>query len=63
MPGRVVKLLVAAGDTVTAGQPLCVVEAMKMQNELTAPAAGVVRSVRVQAGEQVAAGAILLQLD
>ena len=62
MPGRVVKLLVAAGDVVKAGQPLCVVEAMKMQNELAAPADGTVTAVRVQAGEQVAAGAVLLQI-
>lgn len=62
MPGRLIKLLVAAGDAVKAGQPLCVVEAMKMQNELAAPADGVVKVVRVRAGEQVAAGAVLMQI-
>lgn len=62
MPGRLVKLLVAVGDAVTAGQPLCVVEAMKMQNELTAPAEGVVTSIGFKPGDQVAAGAVLLQI-
>ncbi len=60
MPGRLVKLWVAEGDAVKAGQPLCVVEAMKMQNEIAAPAGGVVKSIRYRAGEQVAAGAVLL---
>ncbi len=62
MPGRLVKLLVAAGDTVTAGQPLCVVEAMKMQNELCAAAAGIVREINFQAGDQVAAGVPILMI-
>ncbi|MBX3182019.1 MAG: biotin/lipoyl-binding protein [Polyangiaceae bacterium] len=53
MPGKVVKVLVSAGDTVEQGQPLVVVEAMKMENELTAPVAGVVCAVHVQAGDTV----------
>jgi biotin carboxyl carrier protein len=63
MPGRLVKLLVGEGDTVLAGQPLCVVEAMKMQNELAAPGAGRVRAIHFKAGDQVPAGAAILTLD
>ena len=62
MPGRLVKLLVAAGDAVAAGQPLCIVEAMKMQNELAAPRAGRVREIHFQPGEQVSAGAAILKI-
>lgn len=63
MPGRLVKLLVGVGDEVVAGQPLCVVEAMKMQNELAAPAAGRVREINFKAGDQVGAGAAIIELE
>jgi len=63
MPGAVVRLLVARGDRVTAGQPLIVVEAMKMENELRAPADGVISVVHVQPGERVDSGATLLTID
>jgi biotin carboxyl carrier protein len=59
MPGRIVKLLVKAGDQVTARQGVVVVEAMKMENELRAPKAGTVREVRVAEGASVEAGATL----
>ncbi|MBM4375874.1 MAG: acetyl-CoA carboxylase biotin carboxyl carrier protein subunit [Deltaproteobacteria bacterium] len=62
MPGRVVKVLVAEGETVEPGRPLVVVEAMKMENELCAEAAGVVRTVRASAGQTVDSGAVLLEL-
>ena len=60
MPGRVVRVLVADGDAVEAGQGCVVIEAMKMQNELKAPKAGVVRKLAAGVGETVAAGAVLL---
>ncbi len=60
MPGRLVKLLVKAGDAVKAGQPLCVVEAMKMQNELASPIDGVVEALHAREGDQVAGGAPIL---
>jgi biotin carboxyl carrier protein len=60
MPGLIVKLLVSVGDTVKAGQPLIVMEAMKMQNELNAPKAGRVSRVSVDAGAIVSAGKQLL---
>ena len=63
MPGRVVRVLVAEGDVVTARQPLVVVEAMKMENELRAPGVGVVVKVPIQAGQSVEAGAVLAVLD
>jgi len=60
MPGRIVKVLVKAGDPVAARQPLVVVEAMKMENELRAARAGTVAEVRVVEGATVEAGAILV---
>ena len=54
MPGIVVQLLVSEGEEVTAGQPLLILEAMKMQNEIEAPAAGRVTRVHVAQGEAVA---------
>ena len=63
MPGRIVKVLVAAGDAVTAGQPLLVMEAMKMENEIRAPKAGTVADLRVAEGASVDAHAVLLLLE
>lgn len=63
MPGRVVKALVAEGDSVEAGQPVIIVEAMKMENEVAAPGAGVVRRIAVSAGDTVDAGAVLVELE
>jgi biotin carboxyl carrier protein len=60
MPGRVVKVLVKAGDAVQARQGLVVVEAMKMENELRAARAGIVTDVRVAEGASVEAGAVLV---
>jgi biotin carboxyl carrier protein len=62
MPGRVVRVLVAAGDQVDARQPVVVVEAMKMENELRAPRDGIVAEVLVREGALVEAGALLLTI-
>jgi len=62
MPGLVVRIAVAVGDTVAAGQGLAVIEAMKMENELRASAAGVVTAIRVSAGQAVEKGAVLIDL-
>jgi biotin carboxyl carrier protein len=59
MPGKVVRVLVAPGDAVEAGQGLVVVEAMKMQNEMKASRAGRVLTVAVKEGATVAAGEVL----
>jgi biotin carboxyl carrier protein len=63
MPGRVVRVLVASGDRVTAGQPVVVVEAMKMENEMRSPKDGVVREVNVQEGAAIEGGAVLMVID
>jgi acetyl/propionyl-CoA carboxylase alpha subunit len=63
MPGSVLRVLVAPGDAVTAGQPLVVVEAMKMEHQIVAPADGTVATVQVSRGEQVDTGQVLLQME
>lgn len=59
MPGKIVRVLVKRGDVVKTRQPLVVVEAMKMENELRAPAAGIVAELHVQEGQSIDAGALL----
>ncbi len=59
MPGKVVHLLVQAGDWVEAGQGLVVIEAMKMQNEIRSPKGGTVERVLAKAGQPVNAGEVL----
>jgi len=63
MPGKVVRLLVNARDTVEVGQGLLVVEAMKMQNEIRSPKSGKVEKLFVQEGQAVNAGEILAWVD
>jgi biotin carboxyl carrier protein len=63
MPGKVIRVLVSAGDSVDVGQGLAVVEAMKMQNEMKATHAGRVTEVRVSAGQTVGAGETLLVIE
>jgi biotin carboxyl carrier protein len=60
MPGKVVKVLVAVGDSVEARQGLIVVEAMKMENELTVSRAGTVAKIEVTEGTSVEAGRLLI---
>ena len=62
MPGRVVQLAVAPGDAVHRGQPLMVIEAMKMEHTIAAPRDGVVETVRFAAGDLVEEGAELIAL-
>jgi propionyl-CoA carboxylase alpha chain len=59
MPGTVVAVHAAVGDEVTSGQPVLVLEAMKMQHTIAAPHDGVVAERPVEVGDQVAAGAVL----
>lgn len=63
MPGRVVKVMVAVGDVVKKGQPVLVVEAMKMENELKAPTDGTIGELFVKEGDAVETGAKLLRVD
>ena len=60
MPGRIVRVLVAVGDRVTARQGVVVVEAMKMENELRAPGDGIVKEVAAKPGAVVESGAVLV---
>ena len=62
MPGKVIALEVAPGDRVEKGQGLVVVEAMKMENEIKAPCAGLVTRIAVEAGAQLEKGALLLEI-
>jgi len=63
MPGKVVRLLVKAGDHVEAGQGLLVVEAMKMQNEIRSPKSGTIERVLAKEGQPVNAGEILAWVE
>jgi len=63
MPGKIVRVLVKKGDVVTARQPVVVVEAMKMENELRASRDGTVAEIQVSEGMSVEAGALLLVIQ
>ncbi|KRW70373.1 sodium-extruding oxaloacetate decarboxylase subunit alpha [Stutzerimonas nitrititolerans] len=63
MPGNVVDVLVKEGDTVKAGQPLLVSEAMKMETEIQAPIAGTVKAVHVAKGDRVNPGEVLIEIE
>jgi len=63
MPGLVVRVQVEAGQSVAAGAGIVVLEAMKMENELRAAAAGTVRTVRVRPGEAVEKGQVLVEFE
>ncbi|HTB92977.1 MAG TPA: biotin/lipoyl-containing protein [Candidatus Sulfotelmatobacter sp.] len=63
MPGKVVRVLVAVGDAVEAGQGLLVVEAMKMQNEIRSPKSGKVERLLVKEGQAVNAGEVLAWVE
>ena len=59
MPGTILDIKVAVGDTVAAGQAVCVLEAMKMENDVNAPCAGKVLSINTTKGSAVETGAVL----
>jgi propionyl-CoA carboxylase alpha chain len=63
MPGNVIRIGATVGDTVTAGQPLIWLEAMKMEHTITAPADGVLAELNVDTGHQVEVGAVLARVD
>ena len=62
MPGNVIRLGAVVGDTVTAGQPLIWLEAMKMEHTITAPSDGVLAELNVETGQQVEVGAVLARV-
>lgn len=61
MPGLIIDLKIKVGDTVNAGDPLLILEAMKMENVLKSPGAGVVKSVKVKKGDSVEKGQSLIE--
>ena len=63
MPGKIIRVLVAEGDEVAEGEVVCILEAMKMENELKAPQSGTVRSLHVLAGQDVESGAVLAEIE
>jgi propionyl-CoA carboxylase alpha chain len=63
MPGLITQIHVKAGDKVEAGQPLAVVEAMKMENILRAVKTGVVKQVNAAQGESLAVDAVILEME
>lgn len=63
MPGAIVKVNVNVGDTVKKGQPIVILEAMKMENEIPAPEDGTVSSINVTKGSSVNAGDVLATLN
>ncbi|HWX24578.1 MAG TPA: acetyl-CoA carboxylase biotin carboxyl carrier protein subunit, partial [Vicinamibacteria bacterium] len=63
MPGKVLRVLVSSGESVSEGQALLVMEAMKMENELRAPRSGRVSDLRVREGQTVETGALLAVVE
>lgn len=63
MPGTVLKILVAVGETVTENQPLLILEAMKMENEIVANQDGVISAIHIKNGEMVDVGAPLVTIS
>jgi len=63
MPGRVVKLFVEEGSKVKEGQPILVLEAMKMQNEIKSPQSGIIIKINPKAGDSVETGSLLFSVD
>lgn len=62
MPGTIIAVNVAEGDAVRAGQPLVVLESMKMHNEIASPVDGVVQKINCRLGEQVGFGHVLVEI-
>jgi biotin carboxyl carrier protein len=63
MPGKIIRVLVTEGDRVAEGDVVCILEAMKMENELKAPRAGTVRALSIQPGQDVETGTVLAEID
>jgi acetyl-CoA/propionyl-CoA carboxylase biotin carboxyl carrier protein len=63
MQGTIVKVLVNVGDAVEAGQPVCVLEAMKMENNINADKSGTVTEVKVTPGQSVGTGDIVIVIE
>jgi len=63
MPGKILKVMVQPGASVSAGQAIVILEAMKMENEIFAPSAGTVTEVRCKEGDSVNTGDVLVVIS
>lgn len=63
MPGTILDVMVSVGDSVSSGSVLCILEAMKMENEIVAPQDGTVASVNVSKSDSVEAGQVIITLN
>jgi len=63
MQGTIVKVLVSVGESVEVGQTICVLEAMKMENAVNADKSGVVKELKVAAGDSVGGGDVVAVID
>ncbi len=63
MPGKIIRVLVEPGQQVEEGAPICVLEAMKMENELRAPRTGCVRAVHIKVGDDVQKDQVLVEIE
>jgi len=63
MPGKIIRVPVSEGQQVDEGDVICILEAMKMENELKAPKAGTVKALHVQPGQDVEMGAVLAEIE
>lgn len=61
-PGKILDIMVREGDSITAGQPVILLEVMKMENELLAPAGGVVEKIHIEKNHSVGTGDVLLTI-
>lgn len=62
LPGQIVEILVGVGDSVQAGQPLAILDAMKMENEILSPKAGTVKSISVNPNQILAKGDLIMEI-
>ena len=63
MPGKIIRVMVAEGEEIAEGQVVCLLEAMKMENELKAPRRGRVKALHAQPGQNVEKGAVLAEIE
>ena len=63
MPGKIVKLFKKEGDTVTKGETVVILEAMKMENEIKSGASGVIKSINVKEGQALEAGFLMVEIE
>jgi len=63
MPGKIIRVLVTEGEEVAEGDVICILEAMKMENELKAPKDGLVKALHIEPGQDVEMGAVLAEIE